>query len=228
MPDTFDAQLSELAARASTCATLDEAAAVRRRGSRRIWRRRGGGVLLGTATVVAAVSLGLTLTGGSTTPQATAASQTTLSLAGAPQASPTSTPTPRAQVPVPPMPTARGTLSAAQWAHKIQIYDQLQGVNSFDVGDSNYGVITKADYYGYDVNFYTDAHGGAAVNGFGATWAQVIAGFLQRGFTNVTIKSQASSTLPTDAVIDVQNSAGVSVLSQRIPLTTPIVLVAAS
>jgi len=224
MPETFSTQISELATRAGSSATLEEPATLRKRGNRRIWRRRGGGALLGTAAVVAAVSLGMTMTGSSTTTQATAAAQTSSSTAAPPTSS---TLTPRAQVSVPPMPTARGTLSATAWAHKVQIYEQLKDVNSFSVGDSTYAVITKADYYAYDVKFYASAHGSAVVNGFGATWAQVIAGFLERGFTNVTIRTQASSTLPTDAIIDVQNSAGVSVLGQRIPLTTPIVLVTA-
>jgi hypothetical protein len=226
MPETFSTQISELASRASSSAMLEEAATLRMRGNRRIWRRRGGGALLGTATVAAVISLGLTMTGSSTNTQATATAHTSSSQTSPPTSS-APTPTPQVSVSVPPLPTSRGTLSATAWAHKVQIYDQLQNVNLFDVGDSTYAVITKSTDYDYEVKFYVGAHGGTDVNGFGATWAQVIQGYLERGFTDVTIRTQAGSTLPTDAVIDVQNSAGVSVLGQRIPLTTPIVLVTA-
>jgi hypothetical protein len=225
MPETLNTQLSELASRASNSATLDEAATLRKRGNRRIRRRRGSSALLGAATVAAAVSLGVTMTGGSTTPQATAAAQTAPSPTSLPPTS--TTQKSPAQESLPPLPTSRGTLAPTAWAHIVQIYDQLQNVNSYSVGDSSYAVITKASSYAYEVKFFAGADGTTVVNGFGATWAQVIAGYLGRGFTNVTIRTQASSTLPTDAVIDVQNSAGVSVLGQRIPLTTPIVLVAA-
>ena len=212
MPETFNTQLSALASRASNSATLNEAVAVRTRGNRRIRRRRGGGALFGAATVAVAVSLGVTTTGGSTTPQATAESRTTPPSASAAETSATA---------------GQTSLSSAERAKKSQIQAQLQLAKSFSVGDSRYAVISKGYSYAYDVNFFAGAHSTYVVSTFGATWAQVIAAHLEHGFTNVTTRTESSSTLPTDVVIDIQNSAGVSVLGQRIPLTTPIVLVVA-
>ena len=76
MPETIDAQFSELAGYAKDNARLAQAAELRARGNRRILRHRGSAALLGTAAVAAAVGLGVTMNTASTSPGITASPAT--------------------------------------------------------------------------------------------------------------------------------------------------------
>jgi hypothetical protein len=209
--ETFNLRLAELASRAGDSATLDEAADLRKRGTRRLWRRRGAGAVVGTAAVAAAIGIGLATTGSTAGPQTFAAGQTASSSLSPSAASSGSS----------------ASLSAKERAHRAQIAAQLQMVPSYSVAGARYAVIAKSNAYAYEVTFYATPDSIHDVNSFGATWVQVVAGFLEKGFTNVSVETRSDSALPTDAIIDVQNAAGASVLGQRIALSTPIVLVAA-
>ena len=88
-------------------------------------------------------------------------------------------------------------------------------------------VITKAGDDSTSVDFYATAESHAEVTGFGATWVQVVAAGIERGFTHVTIRAEADSSATADTVIDAQTTAGVSVIGKRIPMSTPIVIIVA-
>lgn len=218
MPETFEVTLSELASRASDVATLDEAALLRQRGERRTKRRRGQAVL-GVAAVATAIGVSLAMPGASATPSRTATAGAT-SLAAA------STPAPSA----PTTPTASTTpdpLASAEAPHELQIQAQLTVVDHFQIGDSRYAVIATGSYHSTRVTFYASATSDKEVTDMGATWVQIIAATLERGFTHVTIKAEPDSAAPADTIIDVQTTTGQSVLGERIPFSTPIVLIAA-
>lgn len=229
MPETFEAQLSELATRASNIATLDEAAHLRRRADRRTWRHRGQAAV-GVAAAAAVVGAGLTVNwagaaspvvGVRTNPSALASSQAALA--------PTSTqPTPTASTtPTTPDPLA-SALAAAEAPHDFQIQAQLQGANHTPLGDSAWAVISKSTYDSIYVTFYATAGSHTEVTGFGGTWAQVIAAMLESGFPHVSIKAEVDKSVLADSVLDVRTTAGVSVVGQRIRMsTTPIVVIAA-
>lgn len=221
MPETLAAALSELATSASDKAELDEAERLRQRGERRTRRRRCG-TALGAAVVVAAVGVSLAMpktgTAGTTTSQ-------TVTAAAQPSAS-----TQPAPVPVPTTaspPTSQDLLAIAEGPHKFQIEAQLGTVRGFELGDSKYAVISTGSYHSVSMTFYANAETGKEVTDCGATWVQVVAGLLAQGFTHVTMKAETDKSAPADTVIDVQTTAGQSLLGWRIPLSTPIVLVAA-
>lgn len=199
MAETLEARLSELATRAGEIAVLDEAAHRRRRGDRRTRRRRGQAAL-GIAVAATAVTVSLTVPGtGSASRAATA---------GAAAVMPSS-------------------LASAAASHENQIQGQLRTAQRLNVGNSTYAVISKANPHAISTTFYATAQSTTEVKDFGATWAEVVATALEQGFTHVTIKTEADKAVPADTVIDVQTATGTSVLGQRIPLTTPIVLIAA-
>ena len=212
MPETFEVTLSELASRASDVATLDEAALLRQRGERRTKRRRGQAVL-GVAAVATAIGVSLAMPGASATPSRTAtAGATSLAAASTPATSAPTTPDP---------------LASAEAPHELQIQAQLTVVDHFQIGDSRYAVIATGSYHSTRVTFYASATSDKEVTDMGATWVQIIAATLERGFTHVTIKAEPDSAAPADTIIDVQTTTGQSVLGERIPFSTPIVLIAA-
>jgi hypothetical protein len=223
MPETLAATLCELATCASSKAELDEAERLRQRGERRARRRRGRATL-GVAAVVAAVGVSLAMSGTGTAGTATSRSVTAAAQPPAPastRATPTSAPKTAST------PTSQDLLAIAEGPHKFQIDAQLTTVDAFKVGDSAYAVISKGSYNSMSGTFYANAETSKEVTDFGATWVQVVAATLKLAFPHVTIKAVVDKSVLADTVIDVQTTAGQSVLGRRIPLTTPIVLVAA-
>ena len=222
MPETFEAQLSELAARASDIAVLDEAAHLRRRGDRRARRRRGQAAF-GVAAVATAVGVGLSTMPGTPTARTAVAGATGLSSASVQAASKT-------------LPNARTTSAAAKTPdplasaaapHEFQIEAQVKAAETFNAGQSRYAVISKGAYQSTTMTFYATAESADEVTDCGATWVQVVAATLEQVFAHVTIKAVPGGSALADSVVDVQTADGASVLGKRIPLTTPIVLIAA-
>jgi len=66
-------------------------------------------------------------------------------------------------------------------------------VPSYSVAGARYVVIAKSDAYAYEVTFYAAPDSAQEVNTFGATWVQLIAGFLEKGFTSVSRPAPAAS-----------------------------------
>ena len=223
MPESFEAQLSELATRAGDIATLDEAAHLRRRADRRTWRHRGQAAV-GVAAAAAVVGAGLTVNwAGAASPVVGVRSNPSSSQAALAPAS--TQPTPTASTTPDPLASA---LAAAEAPNDFQIKAQLQGASHIPLGDSAWAVISKSTYDSTYVTFYATAGSHTEVTGFGATWAQVVAAMLKSGFPDVTIKAEVDKSVLADSVLDVQTTAGVSVVGKRIRMsTTPIVVIAA-